>query len=165
MEENTNKNEQTGFVMSDPTTVQAEAHTTEYTAQPEPQPMPSQDNTYRFQNTAAQGDETKKKEKKRRVSGSFFSGKTAKLVGSAVLFGVIAAVCFIGVSKLFGFSGGSNTQVGQVDTSSTQLPVTVMYPVLLRRSCHRSLRSRRRAHRLLILDRLIHPREPDLVSL
>ena len=126
MEENTNKNEQTGFVMSDPTTVQAEAHTTEYTAQPEPQPMPSQDNTYRFQNTAAQADETKKKEKKRRVSGSFFSGKTVKLVGSAVLFGVIAAVCFIGVSKLFGFSGGSNTQVGQVDTSSTQLPVTVV---------------------------------------
>lgn len=95
-----NNNDANGFVMVDNPAPQASQEPQEPQTenqnqnQPvQPSPMPSEDNTYRFQNVEAQNVK-KKKEKKAKKGMSI-----PKILVSAVLFGVIAAGCFFGVNK------------------------------------------------------------------
>lgn len=132
MDEN-NINQGTGFIMqdatkagSDPVPNRASAgnyggqHQEETSGQPQPQPMPSNDNVYRFQNTDAPAKEKKQREK-REGGGSRFP----KIILSAVVFGVVAAICFIGVTKLAGVGKSSPGTIGQVDISQG-IPVTTV---------------------------------------
>lgn len=79
-----------------------------------PQPMPSSDNMYRFQNVKT--EQKVSKEKKERQTG----GMKKTIVG-AVVFGVVAAVCFFALVKVSGtgIGNGSGNQktIGTVDTS------------------------------------------------
>ena len=132
MDENNNTNQENGFVLQDtPTsepvqqqTIQPELQKEEqseqqgqqesrFQAQPEPQPMPSGDNTYRFQNTET-----------RRTPGGSERKKgvpVTKLIVSAVVFGVVAAACFFGVTKLLTFAAGgsSSSDIGQTHPNIT----------------------------------------------
>lgn len=144
MDEN-NTNQENGFVLQDAPTsqpeqqqtiqpeVQPEQRTTQDGAQEEPesrfgaqmgsqsgpQPMPSSDNTYRFQNTDAQRPPREPRQKK----GMPFT----KTILSAVIFGVIAAACFFGVTKLLSFAtGGSGNSVGEVTGSQPKIPITTV---------------------------------------
>ncbi|MCI8792708.1 MAG: trypsin-like serine protease [Eubacterium sp.] len=138
MDENNNTNQENGFVLQDtPTsepvqqqTIQPELQKEEqpeqqaqqesrFQAQPEPQPqpMPSGDNTYRFQNTET-----------RRMPGGSERKKgvpVTKLIVSAVVFGVVAAACFFGVTKLLTFAAGgsSSSDIGQ---TQPKIPVTTV---------------------------------------
>ena len=137
MDENNNTNQENGFVLQDtPTsepvqqqTIQPELQKEEqqseqqgqqesrFQAQPEPQPMPSGDNTYRFQNTET-----------RRTPGGSERKKgvpVTKLIVSAVVFGVVAAACFFGVTKLLTFAvgGSSSSDIGQ---TQPKIPVTTV---------------------------------------
>lgn len=63
-------------------------------SQPRPQPMPSQDNVYRYQNVSQQQSAPQKVKKEKK-------GLTIpRVLISAVIFGVVAAVCFVGVQQL-----------------------------------------------------------------
>ncbi len=79
-----------------------------------PQPMPSSDNMYRFQNVKT--EQKVSKEKKERQTG----GMKKTIVG-AVVFGVVAAACFFALVKISGtgIGNGSGNQktIGTVDTS------------------------------------------------
>ncbi|CDD73243.1 unknown [Clostridium sp. CAG:62] len=181
-----NNNDANGFVMVDNPAPQASQEPQEPQTenqnqnQPvQPSPMPSEDNTYRFQNVEAQNVK-KKKEKKAKKGMSI-----PKILVSAVLFGVIAAGCFFGVNKGLSDLFGTKSEIQGVDNSSNngvalttvsgsaapsqrylfQQPRLPMCPVSWKRLCHRLLRLQRRVPRLLTLDRLILPREqvPDLL--
>lgn len=146
MDENNNTNQENGFVLQDaPTsqpeqqstvqpevqteqqqTIQPEAQTdqekqfearSDNQAGPQPQPMPSSDNTYRFQNTETHRPQREPGHKK----GMPFT----KTILSAVIFGVIAAACFFGVTKLLSFATGGNS-VGEVSSSQPQIPITTV---------------------------------------
>ena len=81
------------------------------TVEVEPAPMPSGDNTYRFQNIDAQYANRKKKKEPRK-------GMTIpRILVSAVLFGVVASACFFGVSRGLSFLTGNNGQIREVDTN------------------------------------------------
>ncbi len=82
----------------------------------EPQPMPSSDNMYRFQNINVES--SKKKEKKERNSGGM-----KNTVVAAVVFGVVAAVCFFALVKITGVSfHGNGNQSNTIDTVDTSKP-------------------------------------------
>ncbi len=91
-------------------------------SQPDPQPMPSGDNTYRFQNTDALRREKAPKPKKEHRGGMGFP----RIILSAVVFGAVAAVCFFGVTKLFGVGKKDSGSIGQVDTSGISAPISVV---------------------------------------
>ena len=88
-----------------------------------PQPMPSSDNMYRFQNINVES--SKKKEKRERNTGGM-----KKTVVAAVVFGVVAAVCFlIPVALTGGLSFKNENQsntIGTVDTSESSGGVTAV---------------------------------------
>ena len=143
-----NNNDANGFVMVDNPAPQASQEPQEPQTenqnqnQPvQPSPMPSEDNTYRFQNVEAQNVK-KKKEKKAKKGMSI-----PKILVSAVLFGVIAAGCFFGVNKGLSDLFGTKSEIQGVDNSSNNGVALTRVP------------------RLLTLDRLILPREqvPDLL--
>lgn len=121
-----NNNEENSYTGPlDPTSVNSQR--TSYTepqqnSQEEgPQPMPSSDNMYRFQNVnAGRGSSREPQKPKNEKTG----GGMKRTIVSAVVFGVVAAVCFFGVLKITGvrFSGGdSSGSIGKVDTSQTQV--------------------------------------------
>lgn len=90
-----------------------------------PQPMPSSDNMYRFQNVAA----TQKAEKKtERVKKERKSGGMKKTIVAAVVFGVVAAVCFFALVKITGFWFGKNDSgsIGTVDTGNSVNELTAV---------------------------------------
>lgn len=123
MDENNMENQnENGFVMVDspvteenpgidtPTVEEADSFTTA----PEPAPMPSGDNTYRFQNIEVQNKKRKKEKKPRK-------GMTIpRILVSAVLFGVVAAACFFGVERGLSLLTGESNQIEQVDTGRNQ---------------------------------------------
>lgn len=76
-----------------------------------PQPMPSSDNMYRFQN--AKVEQKAPKAKKERGTGGM-----KKTIIAAVVFGVVAAVCFFGLIKISGIGNGSGDR-GAIDTVDT----------------------------------------------
>lgn len=82
-----------------------------------PQPMPSSDNMYRFQNVnAGSGADRQPVHQEKKKSRGM--GKT---IVAAAVFGVVAAGCFFGILKITGvrFSGGSGGNIGMVDTQQT----------------------------------------------
>lgn len=85
-------------------------------AQGQPQPMPS-DNTYRFQNV----QEPPKKKAKTGLS-------MPKTIAGAVVFGVVAALCFAGVTAVVHlFSGGGNgISQNSIGTTKDNSPVAVV---------------------------------------
>ena len=90
----------------------AQQQNTYYEQPVQPSPMPSEDNTYRFQNVEAQNVK-KKKEKKAKKGMSI-----PKILVSAVLFGVITAGCFFGVNKGLSDLFGTKSEIQGVDNSS-----------------------------------------------
>lgn len=124
-EENWNNGENSFSGSLDPTSVNAQQDTysgteaqAEQREEPGPQPMPSTDNMYRFQNVNAVQKEPEQgqPEKKRKSSGG-----AVKIIASAVVFGVVAAACFFVVLKISGFrfSGGNEGgTIGTVDTTA-----------------------------------------------
>ena len=124
MNEGNWNNDENSFSGSlDPTSVNAQQGT--YT-EPEqqagqteeipPQPLPSSDNMYRFQNeNAGQREPEQEQPVKQRKS----SGGAVKLVVSAVVFGVVAAACFFVVLKVSGFRFSGNEGGGSIDTVDT----------------------------------------------
>ena len=90
----------------------AQQQNTYYEQPVQPSPMPSEDNTYRFQNVEAQNVK-KKKEKKAKKGMSI-----PQILVSAVLFGVIAAGCFFGVNKGLSDLFGTKSEIQGVDNSS-----------------------------------------------
>ena len=90
----------------------AQQQDTYYEQPVQPSPMPSEDNTYRFQNVEAQNVK-KKKEKKAKKGMSI-----PKILVSAVLFGVIAVGCFFGVNKGLSDLFGTKSEIQGVDNSS-----------------------------------------------
>ena len=82
-----------------------------------PQPMPSSDNMYRFQNTNPGGGEQEPKPPKQKKNGGM-----KKTLISAVVFGVVAAFCFFAIVKICGVQVGtqkSNSgEIGTVNTNS-----------------------------------------------
>ena len=104
MENNQEPMEKNDFVMVEPQ------------IQPQPEPMPSEDNVYRFQNT-----NTDQQNKKTRKKTSF-----SKLILSAAVFGVVAAVCFFGINQLFGlFSGKGEVDQVQIGNNGSAPLTTV----------------------------------------
>lgn len=86
-----------------------------------PQPMPSSDNMYRFQNVNV--EKNKEKPKKERKSGGM-----KNTVVAAVVFGVVAAACFFALVKISGIGfGGNNTgSIDTVDTSDNNSGLTAV---------------------------------------
>lgn len=140
MDENNNTDQENGFVLQDTPTSQPETsqsetqesqqipeqqtpepeiHAESRFGQEEPQPMPSQDNTYRFQNTEVH--------KAPKQTGAKKGMTFPRIIASAVVFGVIAAACFFGVSKLLSFvTGGGSGSIAEVDTSQQRIPVATV---------------------------------------
>lgn len=89
-----------------------------------PQPMPSSDNTYRFQNTEPKKQKEKKeKEKKEKKK---WTGMP-KVVVSAVVFGVVAAACFFGINALLGAVTGRSSSPSEIDnTADSNVAVTTV---------------------------------------
>lgn len=85
--------------------VQQEA---EQRVEQEAEPMPSEDNVYRFQNTNPQ---TKQKDCGKKIG-------VTKLILGAVIFGVVAAVCFFGVTQLLEMISGSN-KIDTIENSAS----------------------------------------------
>ena len=90
----------------------AQQQNTYYEQPVQPSPMPSEDNTYRFQNVEAQN--VKKKKEKKATKGM----SIPKILVSAVFFGVIAAGCFFGVNKGLSDLFGTKSEIQGVDNSS-----------------------------------------------
>ena len=120
-EENWNDNENNSFSGSlDPTSVHSQQEMGR-DANPgfgqdisEPEPMPSTDNMYRFQNVNVHSENQNKKKPKN-------SGGIKKAVISAVVFGGVAAVCFFGLMMVTGVRFSKNSSgggsIGSVDTT------------------------------------------------
>ncbi len=125
-------NEENSFSGSlDPTSVNAQQDTytgaeaqTEQSNEAGPQPMPSDDNMYRFQNVNAgqkEPDEGRSEKKGKH------SGGVVKILVSAVVFGVVAAACFFVVLKISGFRfSGENEGGGMIGTVDTTAGNEVM---------------------------------------
>ena len=64
-----------------------------------PQPMPSSDNMYRFQNVRPEETAEKKSREKK-------SGGMKRTIVAAVVFGVVAALCFFALVKITGYPHG-----------------------------------------------------------
>ena len=83
----------------------------------EPQPMPSSDNMYRFQNTNAGNHSEKSIKPKEKKDGGM-----KKTLLSAVVFGVVAAFCFFAIVKISGLQIGTGKgnpdEIGTVNTQS-----------------------------------------------
>lgn len=114
-EENTNYSQNNGYdgqgqnqdPVKDSTIWQAANHVDEG-----PQPMPSSDNMYRFQNTKTEAvPEPPKKGKS--------SGGWKRTILSAVVFGVVAGACFFALVKISGVWGGSGSQTNTIGTVQT----------------------------------------------
>lgn len=90
------------------------------TKEPEPQPMPSQDNVYRFQNIEPQKPSKPKREKKPRQGMSI-----PRIILCAVIFGAVAAICFVGVQQVFHrlFGEGEIAQV-EIEDNRNSFPLT-----------------------------------------
>lgn len=127
--ENTNNNnngmtDNTIYVQSSET---EDASGTQNTAGTEsgPQPMPSSDNMYRFQNTNPGGGEQEPKPPKQKKNGGM-----KKTLLSAVVFGVVAAFCFFAIVKICGLQIGtqkSNSgEIGTVNTDSGNAKLTAV---------------------------------------
>ena len=91
-------------------------------------PLPSQDNIYRFQNIDPQSERKKrekkndKREKREKKEGS---SSFPKVIVSAAVFGVVAALCFFACNAILravSGQGGSNSVVSQ----SSQIPLTTV---------------------------------------
>ncbi len=126
MDENNYMNQENGFVMQDSTkagsVTPGMSNQTGGQTSGGPQPMPSGDNTYRFQNTTAAQQPKPEKPKK---TGKGMS--IPKVILSAAVFGVVAAVCFFGLNTVFSkVRGGSSDTIGKVNTSGTSVPVTTV---------------------------------------
>ncbi len=86
---------------------------------PDPQPMPSSDNVYRFQNVQQEPKpEPPKKEKS--------SGWMRKTIISAIVFGIVAAACFLVVVKIFDGGATNNATIGTVDTNKDNDQLTAV---------------------------------------
>ncbi|MCI8364692.1 MAG: PDZ domain-containing protein [Eubacterium sp.] len=86
-----------------------------------PQPMPSSDNMYRFQNVKPEETAEKKSREKK-------SGGMKRTIVAAVVFGVVAALCFFALVKITGVwgpekSGGS---IGSVEPFATDNGLTAV---------------------------------------
>lgn len=66
----------------------------------EPKPMPSQDNVYRFQNMEPAAPKQKKVKREKK---SHMGITMPRIILSAVVFGVVAAACFLGVQQMSNF--------------------------------------------------------------
>ena len=75
-----------------------------------PQPMPSSDNMYRFQNVRP--EETAEKKSREKKSGGM---KTT--IVAAVVFGVVAALCFFALVKITGVWGPEKSSGGSIGTA------------------------------------------------
>lgn len=87
-------------------------------ADPGPQPMPSSDNIYRFQNVK---EEQKAERREKKKNGEGGSGGMKKTILSAAVFGVVAAFCFFAIVKLTGLHIGgteSSGSIGKVDNGN-----------------------------------------------
>lgn len=112
------------FVMVDPTKENI-AHTQNTTAQGQaeqqtthtdgPQPMPSQDNVYRFQKAGSSQANEKKLRKGMTIP---------RIILSAVIFGVIAAGCFVGVQQIARLIFGES-EIAQVQTDQGRNSLTI----------------------------------------
>ncbi len=77
------------------------------------------DDVYRFQNVQQEPKpEPPKKEKN--------SGGMQKTIVSAIVFGIVAAACFLVVVKIFGAGETGNQTIGTVDTSENRAPITAV---------------------------------------
>lgn len=88
---------------------------------PEPQPMPSQDNVYRFQNMETTTPKQAKVKKEREPHKGF---SMPRIILSAVVFGVVAAACFLGVQQVSNFFLGDN-RIERVDTGQDNTPISI----------------------------------------
>ena len=90
-----------------------------------PQPMPSSDNMYRFQNTNPGGGQEPPRPPKQKKKGGM-----KKTLLSAVVFGVVAAFCFFAIVKICGLQVGtqkSNSgEIGTVNTDSGNTELTAI---------------------------------------
>lgn len=90
-----------------------------------PQPMPSSDNMYRFQNTNPGGGQEPPRSPKQKKKGGM-----KKTLLSAVVFGVVAAFCFFAIVKICGLQVGtqkSNSgEIGTVNTDSGNTELTAI---------------------------------------
>ncbi len=86
-----------------------------------PQPMPSSDNMYRFQNVKPEENVEKKSREKK-------SGGMKKTIVAAVVFGVVAALCFFGLVKITGVWGPekSSGSIGTVEPFVTDNGLTAV---------------------------------------
>ncbi len=74
-----------------------------------PQPMPSSDNMYRFQNVRPEETAEKKSREKK-------SGGMKRTIVAAVVFGVVAALCFFALVKITGVWGPEKSSGGSIGT-------------------------------------------------
>lgn len=74
-----------------------------------PQPMPSSDNMYRFQNVRPEETAEKKSREKK-------SGGMKRTIVAAVVFGVVAALCFFALVKITGVWGPEKSSGGAIGT-------------------------------------------------
>ena len=74
-----------------------------------PQPMPSSDNMYRFQNVRPEETAEKKSREKK-------SGGMKRTIVAAVVFGVVAALCFFALVKITGVWGPEKSSGGSIRT-------------------------------------------------
>ncbi len=86
-----------------------------------PQPMPSSDNMYRFQNVRPEETAEKKNREKK-------SGGMKKTIVAAVVFGVVAALCFFALVKITGVWGPQNSggSIGTVEPFEADNGLTVV---------------------------------------
>ena len=76
----------------------------------------NQDQVYRFQNTP-----TSRPVKEKKATGM------PKVIAGAVVFGVVAALCFAGVTALFqAITGGRSSSGGQIGSTGDSEPVTIV---------------------------------------
>ncbi|MCM1245563.1 MAG: trypsin-like peptidase domain-containing protein [Roseburia sp.] len=113
-EENNNRNEEQNTMNDQPQSTWRPDYTKQDSGQTDqgPQPMPSSDNMYRFQNVKAE-QQSAPKERKQRNGGGM-----KRVIAAAVVFGVVAGVCFFGLVKITGFGNGSGSK-GTIDTVDT----------------------------------------------
>ncbi len=71
--------------------------------------MSPEDNVYRFQNSNQEPKPEKPKKEKKPSS-------IRNVIVSAIVFGIVAAICFVVVVKIFGVSLGGKNSIGTVDT-------------------------------------------------
>lgn len=125
--ENTNNNGMTDNTIYVQPSQTDDAAGTQNTAGTEagPQPMPSSDNMYRFQNTNPGGGQEPPKPPKQKKNGGM-----KKTLLSAVVFGVVAAFCFFAIVKICGLQVGtqkSNSgEIGTVNTDSGNTELTAV---------------------------------------